>query len=137
VKFTCSSRFSRASQSPYTVEKQPKSTPDMYYPPRPTTGVGSFKHTLMDIHCCCGGCVQNFAKILRSREQRFNKRLSICHRFFTLSVPAVCYTAMPVFITSSYSGDGRSSAIRTGSIKKLIRRVSDHKSREISILRSP
>ena len=89
VKFTCSSRFSRASQSPYTVEKQPKSTPDMYYPPRPTMGVGSFKHTLMDIHCCCGGCVQNFAKILRSREQRFNKRLSICHRFFTLSVPAV------------------------------------------------
>lgn len=28
MKFTCSSRSSRASQSPHTVEKQPKSTPD-------------------------------------------------------------------------------------------------------------
>ena len=54
VKVTCSSRFSRASQSPQLVEKQPNSTPDMYYPPRPVMGVGSFIHTHMDIHCCCG-----------------------------------------------------------------------------------
>ena len=35
VKSTCLSRWSRASQSPNKVEKQPKSTPDMYTPPRP------------------------------------------------------------------------------------------------------
>ena len=35
VSFTCSSRSSRASQSPLTVEKQPKSTPDMLNPPHP------------------------------------------------------------------------------------------------------
>ena len=35
VNFTCSSRSMRASQSPYQIEKQPKSTPDML--PRPAS----------------------------------------------------------------------------------------------------
>ena len=38
VKFVCSSRSLRASQSPYLVEKQPKSTPDMLNPPTHLTG---------------------------------------------------------------------------------------------------
>ena len=41
MKSTCSSRSSRASQSPYTVEKQPKSTPDMYNPTHPIMGRGA------------------------------------------------------------------------------------------------
>ena len=88
VKVTCSSRFSRASQSPQLVEKQPKSTPDMPPPPHPKRrGYITYPH---GHSLLLWRLVANFAKILRSREQRFNKRLSLCHRFFTLSVPATC-----------------------------------------------
>ena len=70
VKVTCSSRSSRASQSPYTVEKQPKSTPDMYNPTHPMMGVGHIYtyphgHSLLLPRLCT-----NVAKILMSRDQR-------------------------------------------------------------------
>ena len=42
VSFTCSSRSTRASQSLQLVEKQPKSTPDMYKPTSPSIGRGVF-----------------------------------------------------------------------------------------------
>jgi hypothetical protein len=61
VKSVCSSRFSRASQSPYTVEKQPKSTPDIYTQPHPS-GV-EVDHTYpRDIHCCRHDCVQTLRR---------------------------------------------------------------------------
>lgn len=98
MSFTCSSRYSRASQSPHKVEKQPKSTPDMYNPPRPLTGVDVLLHTHMDIHCGCYDFMLNFAKIRSSRKQRFNKRLLLCYRFITLSVPAVVFMLLAHFV---------------------------------------
>lgn len=89
----------------------------------------------LSLHCFEQGMYE-FADS-ESSKQSVNKRLPICSHFFTLLSPAVCYTATPVLITSSYNGEGRSSAIKTGSIKKLTRRVSDHRFREISIFRSP
>ena len=55
VKSVHSSRSTRASQSPNKVEKQPKSTPDMYNPP---TRISRARTSLFntyprDIHCCC------------------------------------------------------------------------------------
>ena len=102
VKFTCSSRSTRASQSPNKVEKQPKSTPDMYNPPRPSTGVEVLLHTHMDIHC---GCYDFILRILRRFSRVANNAstnafyvlaVSVGKRrpcFFTLSRPAVAFCA--------------------------------------------
>ena len=46
----------------------------MLSPPHPIARRG-YKHTHMDIHCGCYDLKLNFAKILMSRKQRFNKRL--------------------------------------------------------------
>ena len=73
----------------YTHTKSAKSTPDMYYPSHPYDGRGAFNtyphgHSLLLLRLCV-----NFAKIRISREQRFNKRLTLCTHFFTLLSPAV------------------------------------------------
>ncbi len=99
VKFTCSSRFSRASQSPYTVEKQPKSTPDMYNPTHPIMGRGAhvyipswtFIAVATTVYECCEDSEKSrstFFISLDNSNDYHNKRL-LCHRFFTLSVPAL------------------------------------------------
>ena len=62
----------------------------MYNPPALDASVDNI-HIHEDIHCCCLDLLLNVAKILESRKQRFNKRLLLCHRFFTLSVPAVLF----------------------------------------------
>ena len=103
VKVTCSSRFSRASQSPQLVEKQPKSTPDMPPPPHPKRrGYITYPH---GHSLLLWRLVANFAKILRSREQRFNKRLSLCTHFLTLLSPATCILHPQVrwYLLYSYS----------------------------------
>ena len=47
----------------------------------------------MDIHFGCYDCKMNFAKIQKSRKQRFNKRLKLCHAMliwgdFSKTLPA-------------------------------------------------
>ena len=62
----------------------------------------------MDIHCCCGDLVQKFAKILMSREQRFNKRLLIMSPLFYaagVSAPAFTSWSGRLFIVLSRSLD--------------------------------
>ncbi len=72
VKFTCSSRSSRASQSPLKVEKQPKSTPDMPTFPHPIRAWKGIIKTYPRGHSLLlfGLLTMNFAKILMSRKQR-------------------------------------------------------------------
>ena len=73
VKSVHSSRILRASQSPNKVEKQPKSTPDMYNPPTRITRARTslFNTYPRDIHRCCPDFIlRNFAKISRCRKQR-------------------------------------------------------------------
>ena len=100
MKSTCSSRSSRASQSPYTVEKQPKSTPDMYNPTHPIMGRGAhvyiptwtFIAVVTTVYECCEDSDESrstFFISLDNSNDYHNKRL-LCHRFFTLSVPAAC-----------------------------------------------
>ena len=73
VKSVHSSRILRASQSPNQVEKQPKSTPDMYSPPTHTIRARTTLldiHIHEDIHRCCLDFLLNVAKILIGRKQR-------------------------------------------------------------------
>ena len=70
VKSTCLSRSSRASQSLQLVEKQPKSTPDMYNPPRPLYRRGVDIYIPSGHSLLLSGLVANFAKIQMSRKQR-------------------------------------------------------------------
>ena len=55
---------------PHTVEKQPKSTPDMYNPPRPLYRRGVDIYIPTGHSLLLSGLCVNFAKIRSSRKQR-------------------------------------------------------------------
>ena len=82
VKFTCSSRFSRASQSPQLVEKQPKSTPDMHNPPtlcRAGAGICIPTRTfIVAVRTSCECCEDS------EKSQTTSINAFLCNCFFTL-----------------------------------------------------
>ena len=93
VKSVHSSRSTRASQSPNKVEKQPKSTPDMYNPPTRITrartslfntyprGHSSLLSGLYSLECC--------EDSVESQTTSINAFYVTA--FFTLSVPAIIF----------------------------------------------
>ena len=87
VKSVHSSRSTRASQSPNKVEKQPKSTPDMYNPPHPLRAWSGYdistRTFIVVVRTLFFRMLRRFCRVANN----VNKRL-LCHRFFTLSVPA-------------------------------------------------
>ena len=77
VKFICSSRWSRASQSPFVVEKQLK--PHAEYANLPTTNINS--------------CVYSFEVIYQKRRCLINH---LAHTFLTKNTTTSTNTCMPI-----------------------------------------
>ncbi len=116
VKFTCSSRSSRASQSPYTVEKQPKSTPDMYNPTHPIMGRGAhvyipswtFIAVVTTVYECCEDSDESRSTFL----SRSKARTIITINAFYVTAFLRCRSQRSLFYVS---GVGRS-----GSLQKIV-----------------
>ena len=91
VKFVYSSRSMRASQSLYTVEKQPKSTLDMYNPPARKASVDSkyistrtFIVAVWTVYEFCEDTIESQTTLINAfyyvRTYPDTKRISLQHR---------------------------------------------------------
>ena len=89
VKFVCSSRSTRASQSLLMVEKQSKSTPDMLNPPRHIAGRGMYNIPTWTFIVIVTTISEFCEDSVESQTTSINAFL--CHRFFTLSVPVLLF----------------------------------------------